>query len=158
MTAGIVTGTAIVAGDGRRMTSSACRSTGFDLGGGAGGAGGTSRMTRGFSAISSTALRHGANDRIATSAVANIAAVISSETPKLGHRGSGVVRSNHRGPFVTSIGAYPQPPRLPRYRAVKSVFPLIPRHASASSVDVLSTSSRLTSSFGECMYRFGMDT
>ena len=37
------------------------------------------------------------------------------------------------------------------YLAVKSVFAVIPRHTSASRVAVLSTSSRLTSSFGECM-------
>src|SRR6185437_9136936 len=43
-------------------------------------------------------------------------------------------------------------------RAVKSVLGVTCRHASASSVDVLSTSSRLTISFGECMYRLGIET
>jgi hypothetical protein len=247
-----VVGIAVGRATGGRTTSTGCRSTGFLCGGSARGAGGTRRTTTGWFGTSSNALRHGTNDRIATSAVANIAAVITSEIPKLGQRGSGVVRSNHRGPFVASIGVCPQPPRFPNlacngsrlpstqhddvdfvarsirvqrvrvpveilyrttseldddvagletrdvgrcsctyanelrswyvtsghvrngaevdpaslalrrirsgYRAVKSVFPLIPRQTSASSVDVLSTSSRLTSSFGECMYRLGIDT
>ena len=37
------------------------------------------------------------------------------------------------------------------HRAVKSVFAVTSRQTSASSVAVLSTSSRLTISFGECM-------